>query len=183
MRWAAALVVAVLVGLAVLSWQAHDVSAQAPAALADHGTARMQQEPQVHTHLTTLGVGVGAVVLALQLFLVHRYQHTSNRVVLTAAALIAILICTRALCDRPSRATHALAEARVPRSSAAAGPPGGSELRAASLVAAGVATRITEPSATGRGNACLSATPRAWRTLLVHALPGRHPACHQPGER
>ena len=108
MRWAAVLVIAVL-GLAVLYWQGQDVSAQAPdvsaqvpdvsaqaqAALADHGTVQMQQAHRLHTHLTTLGVG--AVVLALQLFLLHRFRRTSNRVVLSVTASIAILICAALL--------------------------------------------------------------------------------------
>ncbi|WP_179855565.1 hypothetical protein [Paractinoplanes atraurantiacus] len=73
----------VLAGLAVLSWETHDTPVPT------------STETAAAPHLTTLGVG--ALVLALHLFLLHRCRHTTNRAVLTATATLAVLICTALL--------------------------------------------------------------------------------------
>lgn len=83
----ATLIVTVLAGITILAWLAYDPSVPAPSP-----TAPARLEPRSHPHLTVLGIG--AVVLVLQLFLMHRFRRTRNRVVLTTAASIAILICT-----------------------------------------------------------------------------------------
>ncbi|MEU8820362.1 hypothetical protein [Actinoplanes sp. NPDC048796] len=60
---------AVLAGLAILSWESHDVPGMAG--------AEMLVPSRGHAPLTTLGVG--ALVLALQLFLLHRYRRPRRR--------------------------------------------------------------------------------------------------------